>query len=80
VRFFAASLHILDHPAYPPVTVKVTWLDHCIGFYPPALLAHASLWLHLSLAPALLLGTRELVAFGIWIVLLCSAGLLIFYF
>lgn len=78
--FFAAYLHILDHPAYPPVTVTVTWLDHWIGFYPPALWAYASLWLYLSLAPALLLGTRELVAFGIWIVLLCSAGLLIFYF
>ena len=41
---------------------------------------YASLWVYLSLAPSLLLGLRELLAYGFWIVALCAAGITIFYF
>ena len=80
VLFFAAYLHVLKHPASQPVTVPMLLIDDWIGFFPPALWVYASLWVYLSLAPSMLLGLRELLAFGIWITLLCCAGLLIFYF
>ncbi len=78
--FFAVYLHIMKNPAYPVLTMPVTRLDEWIAFFPPALPIYASLWVYLSLVPSLLLGLRELLAYGVWIVLLCCAGLLIHYF
>jgi membrane-associated phospholipid phosphatase len=78
--FFAAYFHVLKHPAYPVTTMPVTTIDTLIPFYAPSLLIYASLWLYVSLPPAMLLGLRELVAYGFWITGLCIAGLLIFYF
>ncbi|HTD91916.1 MAG TPA: phosphatase PAP2 family protein [Burkholderiales bacterium] len=78
--FFVAYLYVLRHPAHPVTTVPVTAIDVLVPFYPPSLLIYASLWLYVSLPPALLLGLRELVAYGFWITGLCIAGLLIFYF
>lgn len=78
--FFAAYFHVLRHPAYPHITVPVTAIDELIPFYAPAMLIYASLWFYVPLAPALLLGLRELLVYGCWIVGLCVCGLLIFYF
>ena len=78
--FFAGYFHVLRHPAYPMTVVPMTFVDALVPFYPPALLLYVSLWIYVPLAPALLLGLRELVMFGVWIVALCAGGLLIFYF
>ncbi len=77
--FFAAYFHVLRHPAYPLTPMPLTAVDALIPFYPPSLLIYASLWLYVPLPPALLLGLRELLAFGFWVVGLCITGLLIFY-
>ncbi len=78
--FFAAYFHVLRHPAYVPAIMPVTAIDALVPFYPPSLLIYASLWIYVPLAPALLLGLRELLNYGLWIVGLCFSGLLIFYF
>jgi membrane-associated phospholipid phosphatase len=78
--FFAGYFQVLRHPAYPLTTMPATVLDALVPFYPPALLAYASLWFYVPLAPALLLGLRELLTYGIGIVGLCIGGLLIFYY
>jgi membrane-associated phospholipid phosphatase len=78
--FFAAYFHLLRHPAYPSITMPLTVLDGLAPFYPPALLIYVSLWVYVAVPPALLLGLRELVAYGFWVAGLCVAGLLIFYF
>lgn len=78
--FFAAYFQVLRNPAYPLTIMPVTPIDALVSFYPPALLIYASLWLYVPLAPAMLLGLRELLTFGVWIVGLCVCGLLIFYF
>lgn len=78
--FFAAYFHVLRHPAYPLTPMPLTAVDTLIPFYPPALLVYASLWLYVPLPAALLLGLRELLAFGCWVAGLCVTGLLIFYF
>jgi membrane-associated phospholipid phosphatase len=78
--FFAAYFHLLRHPAYPAITMPLTAVDALVPFYPPALLIYASLWFYVPLPAALLLGFRELITFGFWVVGLCVTGLLIFYF
>ena len=78
--FFAAYFQVLRHPAYALTPMPLTSVDALIPFYPPALLMYASLWLYVPLPAALLLGLRELLAFGCWVVGLCITGLLIFYF
>jgi hypothetical protein len=78
--FFAAYFHVLRHPAYPLTVMPLTVVDAWIPFYAPAMVIYASLWFYVPLAPALLLGLRELIAYGFWIVGLCASGLLIFYF
>lgn len=78
--FFEGYFHVLRHPAYPLTVMPLTVVDALVPFYPPALLLYASLWIYVPLAPALLLGLRELVMFGVWIVALCAGGLLIFHF
>lgn len=80
VLFFAGYFQVLRNPAYPLTIMPVTAIDALVPFYPPALLIYASLWLYVPLAPAMLLGLRELLNFGVWIVGLCISGLLIFYF
>ncbi len=76
--FFVAYFHVLRHPLFPVVQMPVTTLDRWIGFYPPALLAYASLWLYVGIPPALLGSFRELLRYGLWIAALCGAGLLCF--
>jgi membrane-associated phospholipid phosphatase len=78
--FFAAYFHVLRHPVYPATTMPLTAVDALVPFYPPSLLIYASLWFYVPLPPALLLGLRELITYGFWVVGLCVTGLLIFYF
>ena len=78
--FFVGYFHVLRHPAYTPALVPLTVVDAWVPFYAPALVVYASLWFYVSLAPAMLLGWRELVAYGFWVTGLCVCGLLFFYF
>lgn len=78
--FFVGYFHVLRHPAYQVTLMPPIFLDRLIGFQPAALLPYASLWLYVGIAPALLRGFRELVAYGCWIGALCLAGLACFHF
>ncbi len=78
--FFAAYFYLLSNPAYPPTTMPVLWLDRQIGLQPLALPLYLSLWLYVSLAPALLATPRELFAHARAMTAMCLAGLVVFYF
>ena len=78
--FFVAYFHVLRNPAYPTTTMPVIWLDRLIGFAPLALPAYLSLWLYVSLPPALLATRPELYRYGFAMTLMCAFGLSIFYF
>ena len=78
--FFAAYFYLLKYPATPPVTMPFTWVDHMIGFQPLALPLYISLWLYVSLPPALLASLRELYGYGLAMTATCLTGLVIFYF
>ena len=77
--FFVVYFWILQHPLRPPVIMPLTAVDRWIGFWPGALPLYFSLWIYVSLAPALLTERRELLAFGVAAVVLSVVGLGIFF-
>lgn len=78
--FFGAYFYLLRNPAYPVTVMPVIALDRWIPFHPPAFYVYATLWIYVSLPPALLASARELYAYGLAIAATCLTGLGIFYF
>jgi membrane-associated phospholipid phosphatase len=78
--FFGAYFYLLKEPAYPTTVMPVTFFDRLIGFQPLALPWYISLWVYVSLPPALLATRRELYGYGLAMAGTCLAGLIVFYF
>ena len=78
--FFAAYFYVLRHPAHPPTLMPVTALDRLVAFEPLALPLYASLWVYVSILPALFEDRQELLRYGRAMTLMCVLGLAIFYF
>jgi len=78
--FFAVYFWVLRHPLYPVTVMPLTAIDRWIGFQPAALPLYLSLWLYVTLAPALLTGRRELISCGLAWTALSAIGLGIFLF
>jgi len=80
IAFFCVYFLLLRHPLYPYTVVPLTPVDRWVDFRPEALPLYLSLWLYLSLAPALLIDRRELASYGLAAVGLSAVGLSIFLF
>lgn len=78
--FFAAYFYLLKRPAHLATVMPFTALDRLIGFQPHAMPVYLSLWVYVSLPPALLSTRRELYHYGLAMAATCLAGLLVFYF
>ena len=78
--FFGAYFYLLKTPAYPTTVMPITLLDRLIGFQPLTLPIYLSLWVYVSLPPALLATRRELYGYGLAMAGTCLAGLIVFYF
>ena len=78
--FFAAYFYLLKQPAFPITIMPTLWLDRVINFQPLALNLYLSLWVYVSLPPALFATRRELYRYAIAVAATCLIGLLIFYF
>ncbi len=78
--FFGAYFYVLKAPAYPATIMPITFLDRLIGFQPLALPVYISLWVYVSLPPALLSTRREIYGYGLAMTGTCLTGLIIFYF
>lgn len=78
--FFAAYFYLLKRPAYLATVMPITALDRLIGFQPHAMPVYISLWVYVSLPPALLSTRRELYDYGLAMAATCLAGMLVFYF
>lgn len=76
--FFVAYFWVLHHPQFPLTVMPLTAIDHAVGFQPAALPVYLSLWLYVSLAPALLKDARELLSYGLATTGLSIVGLGIF--
>lgn len=77
--FFGAYFYLLKTPSYPTTVMPFTFLDRLIGFQPLALPMYLSLWVYVSLPPALLATRRELYGYGMAMAGTCLAGLIVFY-
>lgn len=80
VLFFIAYLHLLHDPVFAVTIMPLTPVDHWIGFEPGALFAYVTLWVYVSLPPALMPDRRTLVGYGLAVGALCIVGLLVFLF
>lgn len=78
--FFGAYFYVLKYPAYPTTLMPMTALDRLIPFQPLAFYIYVSLWVYVSLPPALLAQRRELYGYAAAMAAMCLAGLGIFYF
>jgi membrane-associated phospholipid phosphatase len=78
--FFGAYFYVLKNPAYPVTVMPVIALDRWIPFQPLAFYMYITLWVYVSLPPALLASRRELYGYGVAMALTCLTGLGIFYF
>lgn len=78
--FFGAYFYVLKHPAYPVVVMPVTAVDRLVPFQPLFFYLYITLWIYVSLPPALLVTRRELYRYGVAMAATCLAGLCIFYF
>lgn len=76
--FFFIYLHLLKNPIHPVTVMPLTILDNWIGFRPEALFLYFSLWLYVSLPPALLDTRRRLYSYLLHVGGLCLAGLACF--
>lgn len=78
--FMVVYFALLNHPQFPVTAVPWTPLDRMIGFHPWAIVPYASLWLYISLVPALLLFSEELPAYFSTISIQSLIGFTIFFF
>ena len=78
--FFGAYFYLLKYPTYEPTVMPTIWLDRLIGFAPNALPLYLSLWVYVSLPPALLTTRRALYRYAVAMGATCLMGLLFFYF
>lgn len=78
--FFVAYFYVLSHPVYPVAIMPITWLDELIPFQPVTLPIYLSLWLYVSLPPALLATRRELYEYCVAMTLTSIIGFIVFYF
>ena len=76
--FFVAYFWILENPRQSVTVLPLTAVDEAIGFSSLWLPAYLSLWVYVSLPPAVIAHRRALDAYGIWVGLLCLSGLALF--
>lgn len=77
--FFWAYFAVLRQPLFPASLMPLTALDTLIPFSPVAFPVYVSLWIYVSLPPALIASLRSLLWFGVWITALCLFCLGIFW-
>ena len=76
--FFVAYFWVLRHPFFPITIMPFTAVDGLVAFRPEALPLYASLWVYVSLPPALLKNGREVWSYGLAALVLSVIGLGIF--
>lgn len=76
--FLTAYFWVLGHPFFSVTVMPLTALDRAIGFRPETMPLYLSLWVYISLAPAMLRSGRELASYGVATFALSLVGLGIF--
>lgn len=77
--FFWGYFSVLNHPYGSPTVMPLIWLDQWIAFTPYSFPVYASLWVYVSLPPALMGNLRSLILFCLWVSSLCLFCLALFW-
>ncbi|HQT42425.1 MAG TPA: phosphatase PAP2 family protein [Halothiobacillus sp.] len=77
--FFIVYLQLLHYPVNPVTIMPLTPMDHWIVFEPWSLTIYLTLWVYVSLPPALILSRRVLFGYGASMGMVCLIGLVIFW-
>lgn len=77
--FMFAYFWVLHHPAAPVTTMPLTALDRVLAYRPEALPLYLSLWVYISIGPALLKTGKELAAYAAAAFVIGAIGLAIFF-
>jgi membrane-associated phospholipid phosphatase len=80
VGFFLIYFQLLNHPIRPPFEMPLTVVDRWMPFWSWAVFPYVSLWVYVSLAPAMLGTFSELWRYLVGALALSGVGFLIFYF
>jgi len=78
MAFFAGYFWVLRNPQSVVTVMPLTALDRLVVFRPETVWVYASLWVYVSIAPALLKNCRELLSYGIATLALSVTGLAFF--
>lgn len=73
--FFSVYFYLLKHSFFSITQIPFLFVDRLIGFQPYFLYFYLSLWVYVSLVPALMKTKKELFYYGAYIGLLCIAGI-----
>jgi len=79
VLFFWGYFAVLRNPLTTPLLMPLTAADEWVAFTPLAYPVYVSLWVYVSLPPALFNSLRPLILFGVWIAALCLFCLGVFW-
>ena len=80
VVFFWGYFSVIRYPlGGAPFVMPEIALDRWIPFTAASYPVYVSLWVYVSLAPALLGNLRALLHYSLWIALMCSGSLLFFW-
>lgn len=77
--FFLLYFELLNRPRFPLRTMPLVFADHWIPFLSWAIFPYFSLWIYVSLAPALLWCFSELWRYLVAALALSAAGFAVFY-
>lgn len=76
--FFYAYFWVMRHPLSTVTVMPLTWIDALVGFHPWTFFVYITLWVYISLGPALARDVGELAAFGAACLAIAAIGLAIF--
>lgn len=78
--FFVAYFWVLHNPQDLPVVMPMTFVDRAVPLEPRAMPLYLSLWVYVSIGPALLRDAGELARYGLATLVISVVGLGIFFF
>ena len=78
--FFLGYFSVLSYPLGAPFVMPEMVLDRWIPFTAASYPVYVSLWVYVSLPPALLSNWRALLHYGLWIAMMCTSSLVFFWF
>ena len=77
--FFWAYFTVLESPQRTPVVMPTTFLDEWVQLLPWSYAVYISLWVYVSIPPALMANLRALLFFGAWVSAMCLFCLALFW-